>query len=230
MKILLLGAFALLFTSGCGTMSAAYPLDEGEHRMGVTFGGPFTTTLGPPIPVPNLIVERRSGLAPLKEMPLDVNYGLNLTAIAFGQVGIHTGASLHLLKGQGWVPSVSVTERLHFYSNHFDTNKPAETRLPWGLNEADLTLSWALGNHFVYGGASNVVDLADPELLLSPFAGVVFHPKGKNLGIQLETRVHGANFSPEVWDVSWLSLGGEPGYGLIAITAGLSWALGGNAQ
>ena len=52
MKIFLLGASALLFTSGCGTMSAAYPLDEGEHRMGVTFGGPFTTTLGPPIPVP----------------------------------------------------------------------------------------------------------------------------------------------------------------------------------
>ena len=230
MKNVVLWASALLFSSGCGTMSAAYPLDEGENRMGVTFGGPFTTTLGPPIPVPNLIVEGRSGLKPVQEMPLDVNYGLNLTAIAFGQAGIHTGASLHLFQGEGWAPSVSITERIHLYSNHLDSTKPAETRMFWGVNEADLTLSWALGNHFVYGGASNVVDFADPELLLSPFAGVAFHPKGKSLGIQLEARVHGANFSPDIWDVSWLSLGGEPGYGLIAITAGLSWALGGKTQ
>jgi hypothetical protein len=230
MKILLLGASALLFTSGCGTMSAAYPLDEGEHRMGVTFGGPFTTTLGPPIPVPNLIVERRSGLAPVQEMPLDVNYGINLTSIAFGQAGVHTGASLHLFKGEGWIPSMSLTERIHVYSNHFDTTKPAETRLPWGLNEADFTLSWALGNHFVYGGASNVVDFADPELLVSPFAGVEFYPNGKSLGIQLEARLHGANFSPDIWDVTWLNVGEEPGWGMLAVTAGVSWTPGGEKK
>ena len=56
-------------------------MEPGQHRAGVTFGGPFTTTLGPPIPIPNLIVEGRSGLEPVAGRPLDVNYGLNATGI-----------------------------------------------------------------------------------------------------------------------------------------------------
>ena len=46
------------------------------------------------------------------------------------------------------------------------------------------------------------------------------------MAIQLESRVLGANFSPEVWDVTFLTVGEEPGHGLISITASVSWALG----
>ena len=217
---------ALFFLSGCGTMHAARPMDPGEHRVGFTFGGPFTTTLGPPIPVPNLIVEGRSGLQPVAGKPLDVNYGINATGIAFGQLGLHGGASIHLLEGSGWRPNLSVTERLHVYNNYLDRTKPLETRMFWGLNEFDITASWALGPHMVYIGGSDVVDLADPELLIGPFLGVDLQPQNRRVGFQLETRLLGANFSPDIWDVTWLSIGEEPGHGLISITASASWALG----
>ena len=216
----------LPFFCACGTLSASHPLEPGDHQLGITFGGPFTTSLGPPIPVPNLIAEGRTGLEPFGELPLDINYGVNLTSIAFGLMGVHGGASLHLLEGSGWRPNLAVTERLHLYHNYFDTTKPKDTRMMWGLNELDLTASWGLGRHFVYAGVSNVLDLADPEFLVSPFLGIDLQPKDRRLGFQLETRVLGANFSPEIWDVTWLSLGGEPGHGLISVTASLSWALG----
>lgn len=212
--------------AACGTLSASHPLDAGDHRVGVTFGGPFTTSLGPPIPVPNLIVEGRSGLEPLADMPIDINYGVNVTSIAFGLMGVHGGASLHVLEGEGWRPNLAITERLHLYHNYFDTTKPSETRMFWGLNELDLTASWGLGSHYLYAGVSNVLDLADPEFLVSPFVGLDLQPENRRIGFQLETRISGINFSPEIWDVSWLSLGAEPGYGLISVTASLSWALG----
>ena len=179
-----LSHLALLFVtictlSGCGTFNAARPMEQGEHQVGVTFGGPFTTTLGPPIPVPNIIVEGRSGVQPVAGKPVDLNYGLNTTAIAFGLMGLHGGASIHLVEGHGWRPNVSVTERLHLYHNYFDRTKPMETRMFWGLNEFDVTASWALGPHMVYIGGSDVIDLADPELLIGPFLGFDFKPEDR---------------------------------------------------
>ena len=218
---------ALFVLSGCGTLNAARPMDAGQHRVGVTFGGPFTTALGPPIPVPNLIVEGRSGIEPIAEKPVDLNYGLNITGIAFGQLGLHGGASIHLVENDGWRPGISVTERLHIYNNYFDSTKPLETRMFWGLNELDVTASWALGNHMVYIGGSDIVDLRDPELLVAPFVGVDLQPEGRRVGFQFESRLLGANFSPEIWDVTWLTVGETPGYGLVSITASASWALGG---
>ena len=220
----LLATLSLL--SGCGTLSAARPMDPGQHRVGTTFGGPFTTALGPPIPVPNLIVEGRSGLEPIAGKPVDVNYGINATAIAFGQLGLHGGASIHLVENSGWRPGLSVTERLHVYNNYLDRTKPMETRMFWGLNELDVTASWALGRHRVYVGGSDIIDLADPELLVAPFMGVELQPEDRRVCFQLESRVLGANFSPEIWDLTWLTIGEEPGYGLISITASASWALG----
>jgi len=223
--------FAVVYASGCGTMSASQPLSSGEHRAGVTFGGPFTTSLGPPIPIPSLVVEGRSGLDPISAFPVDINYGLNATALAFGQLGLHGGASIHLLQPDGWRPGVALTERLYVYNNYLDVTKPMETRMFWGLNQFDVTASWALSDHRIYVGGSDLVDLADPELLVSPFMGVDLRPQGRRVGFQLETRVLGINFSPEIWDISWLTLGGPPGHGLVSITASASWSLGkGSAQ
>ena len=206
-------------------------MEPGQHRVGATFGGPFTTNLGPPIPIPNIILEARSGLEPIAGKPVDINYGLNATAIAFGLMGVHVGGSVHLLENQNWRPGLSFTERLHLYNNFLDFSKPAETRMLWGLNEFDITASWSVGNHRLYIGGSDILDLSDPELLIAPFAGVELNSGGNGPTFQLETRVLGANFSPEIWDLTWLTVGEEPGYGLISITASASWVLGaGNNQ
>ncbi len=216
---------ASILSGACGTMNAARPLDAGEHQVGVTFGGPFTTQLGPPIPVPNLVVEGRSGLNPLGSVPLDVNYGLNLTPLAFGVTGLHTGASLHPVAQNGIWPALSFTERVLLYNNVLDTRKPKDARAVWALNEFDATASWSLGNHLVYAGLSNAVDLADPELLLSPFLGTELRPRGGSFAWQLESRWLGANFSPDVYDVSWLNTG-TPGHGLFTFTISAAWSVG----
>ena len=218
-------SLALALLSGCGTMNAARPLEPGEHRLGFNFGGPFTTSLGPPIPIPNLVVEARSGLKPLGPLPVDLNYGLNMTTFAFGVTGFHTGASLHLLEQNGGWPALSVTERVHVYNNEFATSRPAETRTWWGLNEFDITASWLAGHHILYTGMSDAIDFGDPELLISPFFGAELRPKGGRFAWQLESRWLGANFSPEVYDVSWLNTG-DPGHGLFTFTVGASWRLG----
>ncbi len=212
--------------AGCGTMNAARPMQPGTHQVGVNFGGPFTTSLGPPIPIPNLVVEGRSGLKPLGPIPVDVNYGMNLTTLAFGVVGIHGGGSVHLLEQNNALPALSVTERVHVYTNKLDGSKPKESRAWWGLNELDLTASWSMGNHLIYTGVTDHIDMADPELLIGPFVGTELRPKGGHFAWQLETRWIGANFSPEVYDVSWLNTG-DPGHGLFTFTVGAAWTLGG---
>lgn len=216
---------ASVFLAGCGTMNAARPLDPGTHQVGVTFGGPFTTQLGPPVPIPNLVVEGRSGLNPLGSVPWDVNYGVNLTPFAFGMTGLHGGASFHPLSQQGARPAVSFTERLLVYNNLLDSTKPAEARAWWGLNEIDVTASWKLGHHLLYVGMSDAIDLADPEWLISPFIGTELRPKGGRFAWQFESRWLGANFSPDVYDVSWLNTG-DPGNGLFTFTVGAAWNLG----
>ncbi len=223
-----IAAGALLW-AGCGTMNAARPLDPGAHQVGVTFGGPFTTQLGPPVPIPNLVLEGRSGLKPLGSMPLDVNYGWNLTPLAFGFTGMHAGASIHTLEQNGAVPAVSLTERVLFYNNYLDSTKPAETRTWWGVNEIDITASWKVGNHLVYTGISDAIDFGDPELLITPFVGTELRPKGGRFAWQLESRWLGANFSPDVYDVSWLNTG-DPGSGLFTFTIGAAWNVGKGAS
>jgi hypothetical protein len=206
-------------------MNAARPLEAGEHRLGFNFGGPFTTSLGPPIPIPNLVVEGRSGLKPLGTLPIDLNYGLNMTTFAFGVTGFHSGASLHVLEQNGAWPALSVTERVHVYNNVLGSGKPKETQAWWGLNEFDLTASWLTGHHILYVGMSDALDMGDPEWLISPFFGTELRPKGGRFAWQLESRWLGANFSPDVYDVSWLNTG-DPGHGLFTFTVGASWKLG----
>jgi hypothetical protein len=222
---LLIGVLSAILLGGCGTMNAARPLQAGEHRVGFNFGGPFTTSLGPPIPIPNLVVEARSGLKPLGSVPIDLNYGLNMTTFAFGVTGFHTGASLHLLEQNGGWPALSVTERVHVYNNVLGTSKPKAARTWWGLNEFDITASWLAGRHVLYTGMSDALDLGDPEWLISPFFGAELRGKGERFAWQLESRWLGANFSPDVYDVSWLNTG-DPGHGLFAFTIGASWRLG----
>ena len=216
--LLALGALA----SGCGTLNGAQPLSEGEHMMGVTFGGPVLMALGPPIPVPNLVLEGRSGMSRIGGHPFDVNYGLNLTAGAFGVMGIHGGSSLGLSAGEGWIPSIAVTERLFINHNYFDITKESETRDISFVNQLDVTFGWALGDHLLYAGLTDYVDFGNPTLLLGPFLGAEIRPWDRDFLFQLEVRHMGATFEPEMADVDFLTTG----TGVIAFTFSVGWTLG----
>jgi hypothetical protein len=214
--------FSFLFLStGCGALNTARPLEQNQHRAGATFGGALLTQLGPPIPVPNLVIEGQSGLAPLANRPFDINYGLNLTALAFGTLGMHLGASQLLLSAEGLRPSLSITERVHAYSNFMDSSKTLESRALFLLNQADLTAAWDIGRQLGYLGLSNSIDWVDPELTLSPFIGVELRSKGAYF-TQVEARYLAANRQPDVVDVSFL--GGKRG--ALSTTISMGWSFG----
>ena len=128
---------------GCGTINSTIPLDKGEHAMGATFGGPLLTALGPPIPVPSLVLEGVSGTEPFFDRPTDVSYGLNATALAFGTIGGHFGSSWQLVRENGSVPNLTVSGRAFIYSNHLDQTKPREARRLYIMEQLDLTTSWS---------------------------------------------------------------------------------------
>lgn len=208
-----------LLAAGCGTMNSARPLDPGDHAVGLTFGGAMIN-FGGPLPLPHMVVEGRSGLPQLLDRNLDLNYGLNLTALAFGDLGLHTGASWQLSDQRGGVPALSVTERLYLYNNWIDTDKDPAVRGFWALNQLQLTASWAAGGHLLYAGLGEELDFGNPQLWLTPFAGAALDfgdPGG--VGLQLEGRWYVINDRPESEIVDWIT----PGPGALGATLGLSW-------
>ena len=72
---------------GCSTLNTAKPLSPGQHEVAFTLGGPLTQVGGNFIPLPNSVVEGRSGLFHIAERPLDLNYGLYLTPSPLGKWG-----------------------------------------------------------------------------------------------------------------------------------------------
>lgn len=192
--------------AGCGTMNSARPLAEGEHAFGLTFGGPLLKLGGTPIPLPNAVIEGRSGLPALKDHPFDLNYGINLTAATFGVAQMHAGASLQLLAQQGGIPAVSLSDRLFFATNGLDRRK--EDHGAWGMDQVELTASWALQQQLVYGGLAQYTDFANPRLLLTPFLGAQLdfgRPGG--FGLQLEARYFGVTALQETNTLKWVTFG-----------------------
>jgi len=212
----------VLTSMGCGTLNSARPLNEGEHSVGVTFGGPFVGFAGAWIPVPNLVVEGKSGLPALKERPFDVNYGLNATGLAFGVIGLHGGASWLALEQRGGMPAVSIADRFYLYNSYLNTQVEPEYRGAWALNQIELTASWAVKQQLLYVGLAEYVDLADPELLLTPFVGAQLARPGRKVSFNLEGRWMAINQIETSSTVDWLG-GGRGG---IAATAGISVRLG----
>lgn len=219
----LCGLAVALGSTGCGTLNGARPLEKGEHQVALTLGGPMVALGGAFIPLPNLVAEGRSGLPPLAGRPLDLNYGLNLTGLAFGLVGLHVGASWLLWDQKGGIPALSVTERLYFYNNWLDLSDPAEQRGAALIDQLELTASWRVAHQLLYVGLGDYLDFAAPELMLTPVAGAQLGRSGGRLAFQLEGRWMAVSQVQPVDPVTWL---GGP-RGAVAVTAGISLRLGG---
>lgn len=212
--------FILITLSACGSLHNARPLDQGEQKIGVTMGGVVLTQLGPPIPLPNMVLEGQTGIKPLASRATDLNYGMNLTGLAFGTVGMHVGAGHLLFEQKGARPSLSVMERVHFYNNWLDTTKDSSVRTGYLLNQIDLTAAWDINRHLGYIGIADYIDVPNPELTLAPFAGLVYQGKGRFF-TQAEARYLAINRKPDIVDVSFL--GAEKG--ALSTTLSLGWTL-----
>jgi hypothetical protein len=205
----------------CGTMSGARPLDPGQHAVGATLGGAIIDVGPATIPLPNVVVEGRSGLQPVLGRPFDVNYGVNATGLAFGIVQVHGGVSWLVLDQNGWVPAVSASNRLYVFSNHVDRRK--DTHAWWFVDQLEVLASWDTRPALIYGGVAEYLDFRQPSLLLTPVLGAQFH-LGERWGIQLEGRHYAINRNKEPLNtMPWITWGP----GSLGVTLGVSRTIGG---
>ena len=132
---------------------------------------------GAPVPLPNAVLEGRHGITKVNERPLDVNYGLNLTAVAFGIVQMHVGASFLLAMQDGARPAISLSNRLFVATNLLGASDKVDPNAKfWASDQLEITASWLLGDHLVYVGLGQYFDFGNVELTLTPSLGAEFDP------------------------------------------------------
>ena len=206
---------ALLFL-GCGSMHNARPLEKGQTATGLSFGGPMVNFADMNIPLPNAIVQVKHGMSDNTDHPWDVQYGVNLTAIAFDQMGLQFGGSYLITPQEGLSPAWSVASTAYVYHNYI-SNDHAYGKGMWFANQSETTLSWTWKKHLIYTGISQTTDLKQPSLLLSPFLGIALGDgdrENKASSFQIELRHYAIGRSPNIGFVDWYDPGGTGSLGL----------------
>jgi hypothetical protein len=227
MRRIIFGLSSLaLLSSGCASLSGARPLEPGQHEIGATFGGGMVLLGGSPIPLPNLIVQGRSGVAAPLDRPLDVNYGINLTGLPFGVLHAHVGASWLLAHQNGAIPAVSFTDRIWFGTNAVGLgDRVDKTVRGWGANQFEVDVSWKVKEQLVYVGLAQYLDFVNPALTLTPVIGATFDADPKKPGgvrLHLESRWYAIN---ERTYLDTVKFAGWP-QGAFGVNLGVSYVLG----
>ncbi|MBR58291.1 MAG: hypothetical protein CMH54_09745 [Myxococcales bacterium] len=198
MRKFLFALFVLLFW-GCSTLNGARPLGPQQHEAGLVLGGPLLKLGGSPIPTPNAILSFRSGLKPIFKRALEIDYGLNLTAAAFGIGQTHIGVSWQLAKQRGWRPAVSATRRLYLAT---------DAKTFWSAKQDEVLASWLFGQQLLYVGLANYAEIVPWEycrLRLTPVVGLSLDPFAKDgFRFQLEWRWFNVNEEPETEAIEWV--------------------------
>ncbi len=211
--------------SGCATFSGARPLDPGQTELGVSVGGPVLQFGGAGIPVPNLNLQGRHGLAKPLDRNLDIAYGLNLTALPFGILQGHVGVNWMLIHQNKAAPALAVT-----YNQFFATNGPGLPNKPrgepggWAANQIELNFSWLLNQQLIYAGIAQYFDFGSPNLTLTPSVGVVLDTSPKKDGglrVHFDFRWYAVNQRDEYVTIRWV----PPRQGAFGFGGGLSFVI-----
>ena len=202
-------------------MNAARPLEPGQHAVGATFGGAvldagFVTT-----PMPNLNVEGRSGVTSFMDRPVELNYGLNVTGIAFGLGSAHIGGAWLAMEQDGARPALALVDRVHLTSNVFDTTK--DTKDVMAIMQLEALASWDTKPALLYVGAAQYLQFSNPMLTLTPVVGTELH-LGQKWGLQVEFRHYAITQNKEPLDTVVWKTWGPGAYG---VTVGFNRAIGG---
>jgi len=216
---------AVFGVSGCTTFTNARPLSPGQHAVALTGGGPLTNVPGiGQIPLPNVTVEGRSGVAD----HLDVNYGIHLLPALYGAPGAHVGVTWQLFdQPTPVVPALSVGQRLFGFTNFADGRRADKAF--YALSQTDLTLSWEpMAQQLFYAGATGYAPLnahldGDDATVgvvhFAPFVGVVLSPGLDWLQLNVEGRWLSPTTDQRFAVVDWI---GPDDKGVWAVSAGVS--------
>lgn len=204
---LLTAVLLLTLGSGCATFSGARPLDPGQTEIGVSMGGPVLN-LGGPLPIPNLVLQGRHGIAKPLGRNLDIAYGLNLTGLAFGILQGHVGVNGMLIHQRKAAPALAVT-----YNQFFATNAPGLPSKPagepggWAANQVEFNFSWLIKEQLIYTGLAQYTDFLNPQLALTPSVGVVLDTSPKKDGglkVHFDFRWYAINQGNQFDAVPWI--------------------------
>lgn len=206
--------------AGCATWNSARPLAPGQHQVNATLLGPILDLGGAPVPLPTIALEGRHGVAKVADRNLEVHYGLQATALAFGIAQAHVGASYALTPQARAAPALTLVNRLHFGANLFGRGDKTQTDVQaFGANETELIASWALGDHLLYLSLGQATDFSAPTLVLSPAVGVQLDPgETGGLQLQLELTWWGANVDKRSTAVRWFT-----GQGALGLSVGVGY-------
>lgn len=197
--IKLLTALISLLAFGCSTMNGARPLASGQHEIGLILGGPMVNLGGSGIPIPSAILGARTGLNKVLDRSFELDYGLNLTGIAFGVGQTHIGASWQLSEQSDFVPAVTLTDRFYLAS---------DGKTFWAVNQQEILLSWLIKDQLIYTGIGNYIDLgnlSDHLLRLTPVVGLTIDPfEAGGFRYHLEGRWFALNKEPEIEAITWV--------------------------
>lgn len=209
--------------TACSTMNNARPMAPGEHAVGLTIGGPIVE-FGVPIPLPNAVIEGKQGVATVLDRNLEINYGLNLTGLAFGVIQGHIGGAWELLSQVGFLPALAVSTRVFLATNPlwFGVER-SETALSfWGANQTELLASWMPGGQLIYTGIAQYTDFGAPSLLVTPILGTELDFGLGGFRLQLETRYFAVGRSSTTENVNWFP-GGRGGAGALGFSLGFGY-------
>ena len=115
---LVVGGLAL---QGCAASRAVAPLEQGQHAITLSMGGPFVQFAGAPIPAPITAVGYRYGI----DGHTDVHAALYLTQLALFRVGgFDLGVARELVTADGGRPRVMVDLNTSWFFGDLDDGGP----------------------------------------------------------------------------------------------------------
>ncbi|HLT29535.1 MAG TPA: hypothetical protein VK013_05805 [Myxococcaceae bacterium] len=218
-RVLLLAALALTATTGCASRHLARTVGAGNSEARVSIGGPLFSNLGAPIPLPNVALGGRYGVAD----GWDVDGNVSLLGAAVGVAYLDPGVVKQLfVQERGAALSASARANLFIGSS-----EGLAVRV---YPEVGLHGELPLGpSAKVFGGGTAWISFTPPEgkspVMVTPYLGASWrfgeHPRGgPELSLQLG------------WVSPWMDsssvVAWEPkGHGAVTALLGLSVPFGG---
>ncbi|MEM6992640.1 MAG: hypothetical protein AAF721_19155 [Myxococcota bacterium] len=220
-------ALAAMLTLGCAAPNLSRTVGRGNGELHSSVGGPFFATLGPPVPAPHVNVGGRVGATDW----LDVDFGTNFLAWAFGLFALDLAANVQLFREPGGLAAAFST-RVYMLGDLNDA--PGFRAYPeFGLHLGGPVprVRWLA----LYGGVTSAMQFRPPRegsvFFVTPFFGTEFllpvrtpkreRAKPRQHGLAL----HASWTNP--WDGRFSVLDYRPRWGAMGIHLGYRVRFGG---
>ena len=218
-RILLLAALTLAATSGCASRHLARTVGAGNGEARVSVGGPLFDNLGAPIPMPNVALGGRYGVAD----GWDLDGNVSLLAAAVGVAYLDAGVVRQLLVQERGA-ALSASARANLFLGNSD-GLAVRVYPEVGLH-GELPLG---ASATVFGGGTAWISFTPPEgkspVMVTPYLGASWRFS--------EQRRGGPEISLQLgWVSPWMDSSSvvrwQPkGHGAITALLGFSVPLGG---